>query len=100
MGEVSKRCKNQWMRWTAEGLEAILQLRLVKYADPESTTKRSSTNCSNVRPKQQSTVTSQLRVPAAKSRPLCNTTNLLKKHEHITSQIIIAGLLGSFRGVD
>jgi len=23
MGEVSKRCKNQWMRWTAEGLEAI-----------------------------------------------------------------------------
>jgi len=34
MGEVSKRCKNQWMRWTAEGLEAILKLRLVKYADP------------------------------------------------------------------
>ncbi|RLM57143.1 ISH6 family transposase [Halobellus sp. Atlit-31R] len=34
MGEVSKRCKNQWMRWTAEGLEALLQLRLVKYADP------------------------------------------------------------------
>jgi len=32
MGEVSKRCKNQWMRWTAEGLEALLQLRLVKYA--------------------------------------------------------------------
>jgi len=35
MGEVSKRCKNQWMRWTAAGLEALLQLRLVKYADPE-----------------------------------------------------------------
>ncbi len=35
MSEVSKRCKNQWMRWTTEGLEAILQLRLVKYADPE-----------------------------------------------------------------
>jgi hypothetical protein len=35
MGEVSKRCKHQWMRWTKEGLEAILQLRLVKYADPE-----------------------------------------------------------------
>jgi hypothetical protein len=34
MGEVSKRCKNQWMRWTATGLEALLQLRLVKYADP------------------------------------------------------------------
>jgi hypothetical protein len=35
MGEVAKRCKNQWMRWTAEGLEALLQLRLVKYANPE-----------------------------------------------------------------
>jgi hypothetical protein len=23
------------MRWTADGLEAILQLRLVKYADPQ-----------------------------------------------------------------
>jgi len=34
MGEVSERCKNQWMRWTAEGLGALLQLRLVKYADP------------------------------------------------------------------
>jgi len=34
IGEVSKRCKNQWMRWTTEGLEALLQLRLVKYADP------------------------------------------------------------------
>jgi hypothetical protein len=35
MGEVSKRCKNQWMRWTAAGLEALLQLRLVKYTNPE-----------------------------------------------------------------
>jgi hypothetical protein len=35
MGEVSKRCKNQWMRWTAAGLEAMLQLRLVDYANPE-----------------------------------------------------------------
>ena len=34
MGEVSKRCKNQWMRWTAAGLEAMLQLRLVDYANP------------------------------------------------------------------
>ena len=34
MGEISKRCKHQWMRWTADGLEALLQLRLVKYADP------------------------------------------------------------------
>src|SRR5699024_8224441 len=35
MGEVSKRCKNQWMRWSAAGLEAMLQLRLVDYANPE-----------------------------------------------------------------
>jgi hypothetical protein len=35
MDEVSKRCKNQWMRWTTEGLETILQLWLVKYADPK-----------------------------------------------------------------
>jgi len=35
MDEVNKRCKNYWMRWTAEELEAILRLRLVKYADPE-----------------------------------------------------------------
>ncbi|GCF15398.1 hypothetical protein Harman_33330 [Haloarcula mannanilytica] len=34
MGEVSKRCKNQWMRWTAEGLKTIFQHRLVKYANP------------------------------------------------------------------
>ena len=34
MGEVSKRCKNQWMRWTETGLEAMLQLRLNKYANP------------------------------------------------------------------
>jgi hypothetical protein len=34
MGEVSKRCKNQWMRWTEDGLESLLQLRLVKYANP------------------------------------------------------------------
>ena len=35
MGEVAKRCKNQWMRWTEAGLEALLQLRLVKYANPD-----------------------------------------------------------------
>ena len=34
MGEVSKRCKNQWMRWTAPGLEALLTLNLVRYANP------------------------------------------------------------------
>ena len=35
MGEVSKRCKNQWMHWSKAGLEAILDLRLVKYTSPD-----------------------------------------------------------------
>ena len=34
MGEVSKHCKNQWMRWTAPGLESVLTLKLVRYANP------------------------------------------------------------------
>lgn len=32
MGEVSKRCKNQWMRWTEPGLEALVTMNLVRYA--------------------------------------------------------------------
>ncbi|WP_394342646.1 ISH6 family transposase [Saliphagus sp. LR7] len=35
MGEVAKRCKRDWMQWTEEGLEALLQLNLVKYANPD-----------------------------------------------------------------
>ena len=35
MGEVAKRCKRDWMRWSQEGLEAVLQPRLVDYRDPE-----------------------------------------------------------------
>jgi len=35
MGEVSKRCKNQWMQWSEAGLESLLWLNLVQYADPE-----------------------------------------------------------------
>jgi len=35
MGEVAKRCKRDWMQWSEEGLEALLQLRLTKYANPE-----------------------------------------------------------------
>ena len=34
IGEVSNRCKNQWMRWIAGRLEGLLQFRLVKYTDP------------------------------------------------------------------
>jgi len=35
MGEVAKRCKRDWMQWSEEGLEALLQLSLTKYANPE-----------------------------------------------------------------
>jgi len=35
MGEIAKRCKNQGMSWTRAGLEALLQLRLVRYANPD-----------------------------------------------------------------
>ena len=35
MGEVAKRCKRDWMQWSQDGLEAVLQLRLVDYQDPE-----------------------------------------------------------------
>ena len=35
MGEVAKRCKGDWMRWSEDGLETLLQLRLTKYANPE-----------------------------------------------------------------
>jgi hypothetical protein len=38
MGEVAKRCKNQWMRSTAPGLKSILTLNLVKYANPSQFT--------------------------------------------------------------
>jgi len=34
MREVSKQCSNQWMRWIAKGLQALLHHRLVKYANP------------------------------------------------------------------
>ena len=36
MGEISKRCKHKWMRWTTRGLEAILNLILVRYTSEES----------------------------------------------------------------
>lgn len=31
MGEISKRCKHKWMRWTTRGLEAVLNIILVRY---------------------------------------------------------------------
>lgn len=35
MGEISKRIKHKWMRWTTEGLETILRLILVRYVEPQ-----------------------------------------------------------------
>jgi len=35
MGEVSKRIKHKWMRWTTRGLEAILTILLVRYVHEE-----------------------------------------------------------------
>jgi hypothetical protein len=35
MGEVAKRCKRDWMQWSEEGLDALLQLSLTKYANPD-----------------------------------------------------------------
>jgi len=64
------------MRWTAEGLEAILQLRLVKYADPEyyqafldELLQRSTKTAINCDLSIEST--------SGKVRPLCNTTKSL-----------------------
>ncbi len=34
MGEISKRVKHKWMRWTTRGLKAILRLILVRYTSP------------------------------------------------------------------
>jgi len=34
MGEISKRVKHKWMRWTTEGLEAVLRFILVRYTSP------------------------------------------------------------------
>jgi len=34
MGEISKRIKHKWMRWTTAGLEAILRFILVRYTSP------------------------------------------------------------------
>ena len=35
MGEIMKRCKHKWMRWTTEGQEAILYLILTRYTNPQ-----------------------------------------------------------------
>jgi len=35
MGEIQKRCKHKWMRWTTDGQEAMLNLILTRYINPE-----------------------------------------------------------------
>ena len=35
MGEIQKRCKHKWMRWTTEGQKAMLNLILTQYTNPE-----------------------------------------------------------------
>jgi hypothetical protein len=35
MGEIQKRCKHKWMRWTTEGQESILNLILLRYTNPK-----------------------------------------------------------------
>lgn len=35
MGEVSKRCKNRWMRWTRRGIEALLTLTFTNIMYPD-----------------------------------------------------------------
>ncbi|MDI6811888.1 MAG: ISH6 family transposase, partial [archaeon] len=36
MGEIAKRTKHKWMRWTTKGLETILNLILTRYVSEES----------------------------------------------------------------
>jgi transposase-like protein len=38
MGEIQKRCKHKWMRWTTQGQESILNLILTRYTNPEKYT--------------------------------------------------------------
>lgn len=35
MGPVGDRCKQPWMRWTEYGLEFLLELLLVNFANPD-----------------------------------------------------------------
>ncbi len=36
MGEISKRTKHKWMRWTTKGLETIINIILVRYCSEKS----------------------------------------------------------------
>jgi hypothetical protein len=36
MGEITKRTKHKWMRWTTKGLETILNIILVRYCSEEN----------------------------------------------------------------
>ncbi len=36
MGEIAKRIKHKWMRWTTKGLETIINIILVRYCSEEN----------------------------------------------------------------
>jgi len=36
MGEIAKRTKHKWMRWTSRGLETLPNLLLIRYTSEES----------------------------------------------------------------
>jgi transposase-like protein len=36
MGEIAKRTKHKWMRWTTKGLETIINIILVRYCSEEN----------------------------------------------------------------
>jgi hypothetical protein len=36
MGEIAKRTKHRWMRWTSRGLETLLNLFLIRYTSEKS----------------------------------------------------------------
>ena len=38
MGEIQKRCKHKWMRWTTQGQESILNLIITRYTNPQNYT--------------------------------------------------------------
>jgi hypothetical protein len=44
MGEIQKRCKHKWMRWTTQGQESILNLILTRYTNPQDYEKYKNTN--------------------------------------------------------
>lgn len=77
MGGASRRCKNQWVRWTAPRLEGVPQLPLVRYADPEH---HQSFLDELLQRSIQTALSCDLTIESTKAnyRPLCDTTNWMR----------------------